>query len=92
MLTTFLQWGATAVGKATYTKQELWTAIEAHCGLPDEALTHFAIPQETLVGMVLLYSVMDGMGIDQLTYAYANGSCEGLLLDPNYWSPILARE
>jgi hypothetical protein len=77
--------GAIATGKNTYTKEELWKGIEAHCDLPDQQLQKFAKPDESVVGMILLYSVMEGLGIDQLTFCYANGSCEGLLIDPKYW-------
>lgn len=78
--------GAIATGKNTYTKQELWAAIEAHCGKSDAELKKFLKPDESVVGMVLLYSVMDGFGIDKLTYSFANGSCEGLLVDSKYWT------
>jgi exopolyphosphatase/guanosine-5'-triphosphate,3'-diphosphate pyrophosphatase len=74
--------GAEAVGKNTYTKLELEQAIEAQ-------LHHKAkkqMPSGRVLGMILLYSIMDGMGIDQLTYSYANGSCEGLLVDAKYWT------
>lgn len=80
--------GATGVGKKTYTKQELWTAIEKFAGKPASEMTQFSKPHDAVLGMVLLYTIMDGLGIDQLTYSYANGSCEGLLVDPNYWTPI----
>lgn len=78
--------GSIATGKKTYTKEELWKAIEAHCNLTDQDLHKFAKPDESVVGMVLLYSVMDGFGIDELTFCYANGNCEGLLIDPTYWT------
>lgn len=80
--------GAVAVGKNTYTKEELWTAIEAHCGKTDDQLKNFSVPQEVVIGMILLYSVMDGMGIDQLTYSFANGCCEGVLIDPAFWKKL----
>ncbi len=78
--------GAIATGKKTYTKEELWKGIEAHCNLTDEELKKFAKPDESVVGMILLYSVMDGLGIPELTFCYANGSCEGLLIDSTYWT------
>lgn len=78
--------GAAGVGKNTYTKQELAEAIKAHAGKPPEEMDKFSKPHEAVLGMVLLFSIMDGMGIDQITYCYANGSCEGLLVDPHYWS------
>ena len=78
--------GAAGVGKNTYTKEELRTAIEKYAGKPAEQMSKFSKPHEAVLGMVLLFSIMDGMGIDQITYCYANGSCEGLLVDTNYWS------
>lgn len=84
--------GAVATEKTTYTKEELWNAIAQHCDLCDAELKKFAQPEEALVGMILLYTVMDGLGIDELNYCYANGSCEGLLIDPTYWTTQVMRE
>lgn len=78
--------GAVATGKTTYTKEELWDAIIAHSDLNDADLQQFPRPEETLVSMIYLYSIMEGLGIDQLTYCNANGNCEGLLIDPTYWT------
>lgn len=79
--------GATGVGKNTFTKEELWQAISQYAGKPAEGLPQFAKPDTAVLGMVLLYSIMDSMGLDQITSSYANGSCEGLLVDTEYWSP-----
>ncbi len=73
--------GAEAVGKNTYTKEELGQAIEGQVNHTTKQM-----PSGRVLGIILLYSIMDGMGIDKLTYSYANGSCEGLLVDSNYWS------
>jgi len=73
--------GAEASGKDTYTKDELAKAIEGQ-------VNHTVAKEMTstrVLGIILLYSIMDGMGIDHLTYKYANGSCEGLLVDSDYW-------
>lgn len=78
--------GATGVGRSTFTKEELWNAIEQHAGKPVEEMTHFSHPNTAVLGMVLLYSIMDAMQIEQLTARHANGSCEGLLIETNYWS------
>lgn len=75
----------------TYTKDELWAAIEEHCGLTDREMQKFYKPEDAVVGMILLYSILDGFGIDQLTYSFANGCCEGLLVDPSFW-PIQKEE
>jgi len=72
--------GAEAVGKDTYTREELGQAIEAEINHKAKGMSSTRV-----LGTVLLYSIMDGMGIDQLTYKYANGSCEGLLVDSEYW-------
>jgi exopolyphosphatase/guanosine-5'-triphosphate,3'-diphosphate pyrophosphatase len=78
--------GATGVGKNTFTKEELWQAVSHYAGKPAEELPQFAKPDTAVLGMVLLYSIMDSMGLDQITSYYANGSCEGLLVDREYWS------
>ncbi len=78
--------GATGVGKKTFTKEELLQAIYAHAGKPAEEMKHFAFPNTAVLGMALLYSIMDSMQIDELTSVSANGVCEGLLVDANYWS------
>lgn len=79
--------GATGVGKETFTKEELKQAIFAHAGKPVEEMKQFAKPDTAVLGMVLLYSIMDSMQIDTLTSASANGVCEGLIVDATYWSP-----
>lgn len=79
--------GATGVGKQTFTKEELWKAIAVHAGKPAEEMKQFAHPNTAVLGMVLLYSIMDSMQIDQLSSYSSNGSCEGLLVDATYWSP-----
>jgi exopolyphosphatase / guanosine-5'-triphosphate,3'-diphosphate pyrophosphatase len=73
--------GAEAVGKKAFTKDELRDAIEAKVNFPKKQGK-----PERVLGIILLYSIMDGMEIDKLTSSYANGSCEGLLADTNYWS------
>jgi exopolyphosphatase/guanosine-5'-triphosphate,3'-diphosphate pyrophosphatase len=82
--------GATGVGKNTFTKEELWQAIAHYAGKPAEELQQFAKPNTAVLGMVLLYSIMDSMKLDQITSCYANGSCEGLLIDEEYWSSAVS--
>lgn len=79
--------GAMGVGKNTFTKEELWTAITHYAGKPAEELTQFSKPDTAVLGMVLLYTIMDSMELEQITSCYSNGSCEGLLVDLEYWSP-----
>lgn len=81
--------GATGVGKPNFTKEELWQAIVRHAGKPAEEMKQFSKPNTAVLGMVLLYSIMDSIGLDHLTAYYANGSCEGLLVDASYWSPLV---
>ncbi len=78
--------GATGVGKDTFTKEELWDAIVYYAGKPPEELTQFSKPDTAVLGMVLLYTIMDSMQLEQLTSHHANGSCEGLLVDTTYWA------
>lgn len=78
--------GATGVGKDTFTKEELWQAIADHASKPAEELPQFAKPNTAVLGMVLLYAIMDSMNLEQITSHYTNGSCEGLLVDREYWS------
>lgn len=79
--------GAAGVGKSTFTKEELWDAVVRLAGKPAGELPQFSKPDTAVLGMVLLYSIMDCMGLDQITSHYSNGSCEGLLVDQEYWSP-----
>ncbi len=75
-----------ALGKNRFTKQELWNAIEAHCGKRDEELRGFPDYREAVLGMILLYSIMDGLGIENLFNAPSRGSCEGLAIASSYWT------
>ncbi len=78
--------GATGVGKNSFTKEELWDAITHYAGKPPEELKQFSKPDTAVLGMVLLYTIMDSMQLEQITSHYANGSCEGLLVDETYWA------
>lgn len=73
-------------GKKSYTKEEVWKAIVDNCNKSDEQLGQFYDPNTVLVGMILLYSVMDAYEMPRLTYVPTNGSCEGVLIDARYWS------
>jgi len=78
--------GATGVGKSTFTKEELWEAIVKLAGKPESEMKQFAKPNTAVLGMVLLYSIMDAMQLDHLTAYDANGVCEGILVDAVFWS------
>jgi len=77
------------LGSSVYTKKQVWDAIERLSGKNDAELERYVTPPVTpksiLVGLTLLYAVMDHCNIDELTYARTNGSCEGLLVLPKYW-------
>lgn len=75
-----------ALGKSAFTREELWSAIVEHCGLRDEQLGRFHKPSVVLIRLILLHSYMEGLGINKITTCYSNGSCEGLLVDPAYWT------
>ncbi len=76
-----------AVGKSTFMKDELWSAIEMHCGKTDSELQEFPYPRQAVLGMIFLYSMMDGLGIEKLTNVPSLGSCEGLAIAESYWTP-----
>lgn len=77
---------AFALGKNTFTKEEVWNLIVENCNLPDDKLTQFVNPSMFVVKMILLHSYMEGLGIDKITSVCAYGNCEGLLVDPAYWT------
>lgn len=74
-----------AIGQSSYTKDQVWEAISKLCGSTDEQLAHFPEPKDTVVELILLYSVMTHCDIDTLSYFPTNGSCEGLLIMPHFW-------
>jgi len=76
--------GVIATGKTTYSKEEVFTAILNECGKTDEQLTQYPV-REAIVGLILVYSIMDHCGFETVTYAKTNGSCEGMLVSPHFW-------
>ena len=83
--TSIFSMGQIATGKHKFTRDELWNAIKHVAGKPDEALSIFPEPHKTVVGLTLLYSVMNHCNINAMEYAKTNGGCEGLLIINNYW-------
>lgn len=83
--TSIFSLGQIATGKETYTREELLDAIEKFAGKTDDQLTIFPVPQKAIVGLTLLYSVMNHCGINEMIYKRTNGGCEGLLIIPRYW-------
>lgn len=74
-----------AIGQSFFTKDQVWEAISKLCGSTDEQLARFPEPKDTVVELILLYSVMSHCNIDTLSYFPTNGSCEGLLIMPRFW-------
>lgn len=74
-----------AIGQSSYTKDQIWEVISKLCGSTDEQLAHFPEPKDTVVELILLYSVMTHCDIDTLSYFPTNGSCEGLLIMSRFW-------
>lgn len=77
--------GMQATGSSSIIKNEVLEAILQNCGKSDEQLSHFPNYKEAVAALVLLYTVMDHCGFDQVSYCRTNGSCEGLLISPKYW-------
>lgn len=77
--------GQIATGKEVYTKNELLDAIGKFSGKKDDELSNFPDPRVAVLGLTLLYSVMDHCGINEIFYQKTNGGCEGLLIIPKYW-------
>lgn len=74
-----------ALKKNRLHKDELLDAIKVYAGMTDEQLQIFKVAHEAVIDLTLLYAIMDGLNIDQIDYYPSNGSCEGLLIDKNYW-------
>lgn len=77
--------GYIATGKEVYTAVDVLEAIYKLTGKTDSELGMFPQPQEGIVGLTLLYSVMQHCGIGEVSYHKTNGACEGLLIIPRYW-------
>lgn len=77
--------GYIATGKEVYTAEEVLTAIYKLTEKTDGELGMFPQPQEGIVGLTLLYSIMQHCGITEVSYYKTNGACEGLLIIPRYW-------
>lgn len=78
--------GMRATGSSTINKKEVLGAILQNCGKSDEQLSHFPNAKEVVVGLVLLYAVMEHCGFEEVSFCKTNGSCEGLLISPEYWN------
>jgi exopolyphosphatase/guanosine-5'-triphosphate,3'-diphosphate pyrophosphatase len=76
---------ATALGKQTFTKEDVLQLILESCGKSTAELHHFPTPKSAVVLLALLYAVMEHSKIKELTYYRTNGSTEGLLITPRFW-------
>lgn len=83
--TTIFGFGVQGTGKNTFSKEELLEAIYRNCNKTDQELQQFSKPSFSVVGMILLYSVLEELGIEKLTFSEANGNCEGILIDSKFW-------
>lgn len=84
--TSIFSLGAIATKESCYTKEQVWKAIEELCGKGDDQLDQFPNPSKAVVGLILLYSVMDHCHMERLHYKTANGSCPGILISQQFWS------
>ncbi|MBN9377481.1 MAG: hypothetical protein BGO14_10330 [Chlamydiales bacterium 38-26] len=83
--TSIFSMGQIATAKETYKQKDLFHAIQNLIDKSDDQLTFFPEPHKAVVGLALLYSVMNHCEIDEMIYKKTNGGCEGLLIIPRYW-------
>lgn len=74
-----------ALGKTHIIKAELAETLKTFSDKSDEELQMFKEAKEAVIDLALLYAIMDGLEMDEVYYYPSNGSCEGLLIDKNYW-------
>lgn len=79
--------GQIATGKEIYTQAELLEGIQSFLGKSDDQMPLIPEPQKKIVpaGLILLYSVMNHIGLEKIIFQETNGNCEGLLIMPQYW-------
>ena len=78
-----------ALGKTTFTKEELHTALYAyaHKENSDPALQLLdpVEPQSVLTRLMLMYAIMEKLALTSITYKSANGNTLGIMLSPEFW-------
>lgn len=74
-----------AIGKATFTKQQVWQAIEKLAGRTDQELASFPESEMLLPRLTLVHAVMDHFGISQVRYTPTVGSTLGILMTSHFW-------
>lgn len=77
--------GMIATGHSSFSKEEIMLAISRLANSTDAQLNMFPSPHKTMVGLCLLYAVMDHCKISETTFYQTNGSCEGMLIMPRFW-------
>jgi exopolyphosphatase/guanosine-5'-triphosphate,3'-diphosphate pyrophosphatase len=81
------------LGKATFTKGELWQLIEQRIGKTDQELSPNGDPNVTfmLSDLLFLYGAMEALGMDQVARQQMQGpgSTSGLLVDSSKWDDQL---
>lgn len=75
----------TALGKFTFTQDDIWSAIESTCHKSNEELAGFPESEMVVPKLCLLYAVMRFFAMTEILYAPTNGSCRGIILTPSFW-------
>jgi len=84
--TSIFETGAIATEKTNYTKQQVYEALLHYRESSNEELIRRFKTDQVIASLSLLYAVMNHYAISKISFYAANGSCEGLLIDPATWS------
>lgn len=90
-VTSIFSLGAQATGKSTFTAQEIYTLLTSYClraldnTAPEILVLDPSDPSTTIVSLALLYSVMDGLSLREVTYKKSIGNTPGIFLTPDFW-------
>lgn len=74
-----------ATGRETFTKEQIWKAINALVDRTDLDLVRFPEPEMVIPRLVLVYTVMDHFGIVKVRYTPTVGSTMGILMTKYLW-------
>lgn len=77
--------GQIATGKEIYEREDIYNALQLYANKSDDQLGMFPEPHKAVVALTLLYSVMNYCSFNEMLFSKTNGSCEGLLIIPDYW-------
>lgn len=78
-----------AIGSQTFTKEQVWKAIEELAGKTDQELARFPEPEMFLPRLTLIHAVMEHFGISRVHYVKTVGSTMGILMTPHIWEGAL---